>query len=110
LAHFKYLLPFFWLEPESDPCPTLASNRQAAIPIAALFALRLEITRVLSINQVHRVSIFKKQTGRREFFCVFGSLGISVVEPRIWGASVRTHARTPNPAPFTAKPEDPCFL
>jgi hypothetical protein len=44
LAHFKYLLPFFWLEPEPDPFPALASKRQAAIPIAALFALRLEVT------------------------------------------------------------------
>jgi hypothetical protein len=44
LAHFKYLLPFFWLDPKPDPCPALASKRQAAIPIAALFALRLEVT------------------------------------------------------------------
>jgi hypothetical protein len=44
LAHFKYLLPFFWLEPGLDPFPALASKRQATIPIAALFALRLEVT------------------------------------------------------------------
>ena len=44
LAHFKYLLPFFWLEPGSDPFPVFASKRQAVRPIASLFALRLEIT------------------------------------------------------------------
>lgn len=44
LAHLKYLLPFFWLEPGPDPCPALASKRQATIPIATLFALRLVIT------------------------------------------------------------------
>lgn len=44
LAHLKYLLPFFWLEPGPDPFPVFASKRQAAIPIATLFALRLEIT------------------------------------------------------------------
>jgi hypothetical protein len=44
LAHQKYLLPFFWFDPEPDPYPALASKRQAAILIAALFALRLEIT------------------------------------------------------------------
>jgi hypothetical protein len=44
LAHFKYLLPFFWLEPGSDPFPVFASKRQAVGPIASLFALRLEIT------------------------------------------------------------------
>lgn len=44
LAHFKYLLPFFWLEPEPDPSPSFSSKRQAAVPIAALFALRLEVT------------------------------------------------------------------
>jgi hypothetical protein len=44
LAHHKYLLPFFWLEPGRDPFPVFASKRQAAKPIATLFALRLEIT------------------------------------------------------------------
>jgi hypothetical protein len=44
LAHRKFLLPFFWLEPGSDPFPVFASKRQAAKPVATLFALRLEIT------------------------------------------------------------------
>ena len=44
LAHFKYLLPCFWLAPGADPFPVFASKRQAARPIAALFELRLEIT------------------------------------------------------------------
>jgi hypothetical protein len=44
LTHFKSLLPFFWLDPEPDPCPAFTSKRQAAIPIATLFALRLEVT------------------------------------------------------------------
>ena len=44
LAHFEYLLPFFWLEPGPDPFPVFASKRQAASPIATLFELRLEIT------------------------------------------------------------------
>jgi hypothetical protein len=32
-----------------------------------------------------------------------GSLGISIVDTRIWGADVRTHVCTPNPAPFNGK-------
>jgi len=44
LTHLKYLLPFFWLEPGPDPFPVFASKRQAAKPIATLFALRLEVT------------------------------------------------------------------
>jgi hypothetical protein len=44
LAHFGYLLPFFWLEPGPDPFPVFASKRQAVSPIATLFELRLEIT------------------------------------------------------------------
>jgi len=44
LAHFRYLLPFFWLDPGPDPYPALASKRQAAKPIATLFELCLEIT------------------------------------------------------------------
>jgi hypothetical protein len=44
LAHFEYLLTFFWLEPGPDPFPVFASKRQAATPIASLFELRLEIT------------------------------------------------------------------
>jgi len=44
LAHLEYLLPFFWLEPGPDPFRVFASKRQAAKPIATLFALRLEIT------------------------------------------------------------------
>ncbi len=44
LAHHKYLLPFFWLDPGLDPFPVFASKRQAANPIATLFAQRLEVT------------------------------------------------------------------
>jgi hypothetical protein len=44
LAHFEYLLPFFWLEPGPDPFPVFASKRQTTRPIAILFELRLEIT------------------------------------------------------------------
>ncbi len=44
LAHFRDLLPFFWLDPGADPYPVFASKRQAARPIATLFELRLEIT------------------------------------------------------------------
>jgi hypothetical protein len=33
-----------------------------------------------------------------------------VVDTRIWGASVFTHACTPNPAPFTANPKEPAFI
>lgn len=44
LAHFEYLLPFLWLEPGPDPCPAMASKRQAARPIATIFEQRLEVT------------------------------------------------------------------
>jgi len=44
LAHFGFLLSFFWLEPGPDPFPVFASKRQAARPIATLFAQRLEIS------------------------------------------------------------------
>jgi hypothetical protein len=44
LAHLEYLHPFFFLDPGPDPFPVFASRRQAARPIATLFALRLEIT------------------------------------------------------------------
>jgi hypothetical protein len=44
LSHQNYLLPFFWLEADPDPCPVFASKRQALIPIATLTALRLEVT------------------------------------------------------------------
>jgi hypothetical protein len=44
LAHHKYLLPFFWLDPGLDPFPVFASKRQAAKPIATLFVLRLEVS------------------------------------------------------------------
>ncbi len=36
--------PLIWLEPVPDPFPIFALKRQAAMPIATLFALRLEIT------------------------------------------------------------------
>lgn len=44
LSHHSYLLPFFWLEARSDPCPAFASKAQAATPVATLNALRLEVT------------------------------------------------------------------
>jgi len=44
LAHCGYLLSFFWLDPRPDPFPVFPSKRKAAMPIACLFALRLEIT------------------------------------------------------------------
>lgn len=44
LAHFGYLLRFFWFEPGPDPLPAFASKGQAARPIATLFELRLEVT------------------------------------------------------------------
>jgi hypothetical protein len=43
-AHFGFLLSCFWLEPGPDPFPVFASKRQAARPIATLFAQRLEIS------------------------------------------------------------------
>jgi hypothetical protein len=44
LAHLKYLLSFLWFEPGPDPFPVFASKRQAARPIVALSAIRLEVT------------------------------------------------------------------
>ncbi len=39
-----FLLPFFFLEPGSDPEPVFASKRQAARPVAILSELCLEVT------------------------------------------------------------------
>ena len=44
LAHLEYLLPFLWLESGPDPCPAMASKRQAARPIATIFEQHLEVT------------------------------------------------------------------
>jgi Transposase DDE domain len=43
LANFQTIHSFFWFEPGSDPHPVFASKRQAAIPIATLTAINLEI-------------------------------------------------------------------
>ena len=44
LHNSRKLMPRFWLEPGPDPYPVYASKRQAAIPVAALSNIRLEVT------------------------------------------------------------------
>jgi hypothetical protein len=42
LYHGKRLLTFLWLDPEPDPEFVIASKKQASLPIAILYSLRLE--------------------------------------------------------------------
>jgi hypothetical protein len=44
LTQGQRLVPRFWLEPGPDPFPVCASKRQAALPVAMLYELRLEIS------------------------------------------------------------------
>ena len=44
LTQGKRLVPRFWLEPGPDPYPVYASKRQAALPVAILYELRLVVS------------------------------------------------------------------